>query len=409
MQKHDLKPVRVAVIGLGGRGYGMLKDIVLPQKGVWVTAVCDLYQDRVDAGVQAVLDAGQPAPFATTDYRAAVAAENVDAVMVFCAWEAHVPVTIAAMEAGRAVALEVGGAYELADCWRLVDTWERTRVPFFFLENCCFGKRETMVLNMVRKGLFGKIVHCKGGYHHDLRQEVAEGKKNRHYRLRNYLHRNCENYPTHELGPIAKVLDINRGNRMLTLCSVSGAAMGLAEYVKTHCQDDPALADATFAQGDVVNTIITCARGQTILLTLDTTLPRSYSRDFTVQGTKGMYSEESDSVFIDGVSQEYWECKPTWGTAEQFEEHLVPIWKKTLQDGTVGSHGGMDWLEMECFLDCLRNGKPMPLDVYDAAAWMAITPLSEASIAMGGAPVSVPDFTRGQWHMRPVLDVTELG
>ena len=399
-----MRDVNVGVIGLGNRGYGMLKSGVLEIPGVRVLWVCDLYEDRVEAGKQAVIDAGQDVPSCTLDYHDVLADEKVEAIFIFSAWESHVPIAVDAMKAGKKTAMEVGGAYSVDDCWRLVRTWEETKTPFMFLENCCYGERETMVLNMVRKGLLGEIVHCKGGYRHDLRDEIAFGKENRHYRLRNYLNRNGENYPTHELGPIAKVLDINRGNRMVSLVSVSSKAAGLKEFIKAKKADDEELMNATFAQGDIVTTIITCAHGETILLTLDTTLPRSYSRDFSVQGTKGMYSEESDSVYVDGVTPHEWSHSATWGNANKFEEYNTTVWKDFKENGIKGGHGGIDWLELNAFIDCVRSDAPMPIDVYDAAAWMCITPLSEDSIATG-MPVAIPDFTSGAWTSREPLDV----
>ena len=269
------------------------------------------------------------------------------------------------------------------------------------LENCVFGRRELMVLHMVQKGLLGKVVHCSGGYHHDLREEVAFGKEKRHYRLRNYIGRNCENYPTHELGPIARVLNLNHGNRMLTISSVSSCAEGLHDYILKNKADDEALLHTSFRQGDVVTSVIRCANGETITLTLDTTLPRYYSRGFTVRGTNGMYEEATDSVFLDRDEDKKIEFdwrKRSCGNAEQYcEDWEHPLWKKFIEEGVQGSHDGMDWLEFQAFFDCLKNDKPMPVDVYDAASWMAVTALSEASIAKGGAPVEFPDFTKGAW------------
>ena len=172
------------------------------------------------------------------------------------------------------------------------------------LENCCYGRRELLVKNMVDLGLFGEIVHCSGGYLHDLRHEISFGRENRHYRLRNYINRNCENYPTHELGPIARVLDINHGNRMLSLSSFASKAAGLHQYISTDKSDDTELLNTQFAQGDIITTVIKCAGGQTIVLTLDTTLPRYYSRGFTVRGTKGFYEETTDSIFLDSQHRE---------------------------------------------------------------------------------------------------------
>lgn len=414
MEGCGMKDIRIGFIGLGGRGYGLLELAVLPQ-GEKVVAVCDVYEDRVQKGAELVEKFGQPKPTGYTNYLDIIRDENVNTIIVATAWESHVEIALEAMYAGKAVAIEVGGAYGLKDCYDLVEAYEKTGTPFMFLENCCFGRREMMALNMVKQGLFGEVVHCAGGYQHDLRSEIAYGKENRHYRLRNYLSRNCENYPTHDLGPIAKVLDINHGNRMLTLSSTASKAAGLRDYIRANKSDDERLMNQTFAQGDVVTTVIKCARGETIVLTLDTTLPRYYSRGFTVRGTKGMYEEVTDSIFLDSPvlpdrkedsAHDFDWLKHCVGNAKDYEEEYDhPVWKKYIEEGVRGGHDGMDWLEFETFFRCLREDAPMPVDVYDAASWMAVTALSEMSIAKGGAVVDIPDFTGGKWHM--VVDENE--
>ena len=174
------------------------------------------------------------------------------------------------------------------------------------MENCCYNRDELLATAMARKGLFGKIVHCSGAYAHDLRGEVTGGKENRHYRLRNYLTRNCENYPTHELGPMAKVLDINRGNQMVSLVSMATLSWGMEQYVEDRRDTiNPELIGADFAQGDVIHTLIKCANGETMMLKLDTSLPRSYSREFQVRGTKGLYEQDYNAVYFDG-QPEFW-------------------------------------------------------------------------------------------------------
>lgn len=397
MQRTD---IRMGFIGLGARGYSLLKDVVLAQ-GEQVTAVCDVYEDRAREGALAVTGAGQPEPAVYLDYRDVIQDENVTVIIIATAWESHVQIALAAMYAKKAVAMEVGGAYELRHCYDLVEAYEKTGTPFFFLENCCFGRRELMALHMVKQGLFGEVVHCAGGYQHDLRHEIAFGKENRHYRLRNYLSRNCENYPTHDLGPIAKVLDLNHGNRMLTLSSTASRACGLRDYIRASKGADDPLQNAAFSQGDIVTTVIKCARGETIVLTLDTTLPRYYSRNFTVRGTKGMYEEVTDSVFLDreaDLAHDYDWRRCCAGNAKDYEEEYDhPIWKAYLAEGVQGTHDGMDWLEFRIFFQNLREDRPMPVDVYDAASWMAVSALSEMSVARGGAVVDLPDFTSGRW------------
>ena len=395
--------IKLAVIGLGNRGLGMLKNPIIPMKeeGIDVVAVCDPLKDRVDTAVNALLQSGAEKPFATTDYKEVLSLKELDAVYIATSWESHVEIAVAAMKAGKYVGLEVGGAYSLDDCYKLIHTYEETGTELMFMENCCYGKRELMMLNMVRQGIFGEVVHCNGAYSHDLRKEIITGLENRHYRLRNYIYRNCENYPTHEIGPIAKILDINNGNRFLTLSSFASSSRGLHSYaVKTKGEDHP-LANVEFAQGDVVTTVIQCAGGQTVRITLETGLPRTYSRGLEVHGTKAVYLEDNDSLFIDGNEEHEkneWKWKTMWGNAENYEENYNhPIWKNGV---AFDAHGGMDHIMMDAFLNAVKTNSHAPIDVYDAATYMSICVLSEESIAKGGAPVAFPDFTSGRWTER---------
>lgn len=389
------KQIRTAVIGLGSRGYSML-GLLCGMDDCTVCAVCDSYADRVEAAQTLIEKTCGIRPFGCTDYRDILTRTDVDAVLIMTAWEAHVEIACAALRAKKPVGLEVGGAYTLEDCYTLIREQEATQTPFMFLENCCYGRMEMMVMRMADEGLFGRIMHCEGGYRHDLRTEILFGEENRHYRLRNYLSRNCENYPTHELGPIAQILRINRGNRMLRLTSTASASAGLNDYAFLHPEVNPDFRTRAFAQGDVVTTTILCADGTSIVLTLDTTLSRPYSRGFAVHGTRGMYQEDGNFVFLDRDhgGTDHWDFSPEWGNAKRYlEQYEHPVWEKFLKDGVRGGHGGMDYLVYHDFFTMVRDGTPSPIDVYDAAALMCITPLSEQSIKNGSAPVSIPDFT----------------
>lgn len=395
--------IRIGMIGLGARGAGLLEMVYIQHPDVEFSAVCDVYRDRCEKAADIIEKSGRKKPVITDNYRDVLAMPDVDAVILCTSWDHHLDLCIEAMEAGKPVGCEVGGAYSIRESWRLVETYERTKVPVMMMENCVYGRDEMMVLNMAEQGVLGTIVHCEGGYKHDLREEVAYGKENRHYRLNNYIHRNAENYPTHELGPIARLLHINRGNRMLTLTSVASKSAGLQEYIKANKSEDEVLKQTGFRQGDVVNTIITCANGETILLTLDTTLPRYYSRGFTVQGTKGMYMEDNKSLFIEGEehTRDHFEWQKHWNNVEEYrEKYEHPVWKKYIQEGIKEGHDGMDWLTFCDFVKFIQTGCESPIDVYDMAAWMCITPLTEQSIAMGGQPVAIPDFTNGAWMKR---------
>ena len=406
-----MEKVRMAVIGLGQRGSG-LTDTLLAIEEADIIYVCDLYEDRIADEIARIEKARGVKPQGTTDYREVLASSEVDAVLVSTCWSEHVPIAVAAMKAGKAVALEVGGAYDINDCRRLVAAWEETRVPFMFMENCCFDRFEMLATSLVRNGVLGEIVHCHGAYSHDLRDEILGGNVNRHYRLENYRKRNCENYPTHELGPIAKLLDINRGNRMVSLSSFASKSVGLTEFSYSDKNPDPSLKGAKFRQGDVITTVITCAGGETITLTLNTTLPGYYSREFTVRGTKGTCNQEANMVILDdGSGHKYWEPHLTLGhfmnNADEYKQYLPAEWRDITDEQLKLGHGGMDYIEFRKFIDTLLSGEEMPIDVYDAAAWMAVSALSEQSIALGGAPVAFPDFTGGAWVTRKPKDVTE--
>lgn len=403
--------INTCVVGLGCRGYSMLCDVLLKIPDLNIVSVCDVYEDRMQQGMDAVKAAGQCAE-GFTDYKEALAVPGLKAVFIFSDWSTHTEIAIYAMKRGIAAASEVGCEYSLENCFRLVRTQEETGTPYMFLENCCWGQEELVATAMVRKGLLGTIVHCSGAYAHDLRQEISYGHVNRHYRFDNYASRCCENYPTHELGPIAKLLDINRGNRILTVSSFASKAAGLEEYIRNREDATEEMKNTRFQQGDVVTTVLTCANGETILLRLDTTLPRSYSREFTVRGTKGMYMQDTNTFFFDGEKEyfspvEYY--KRNLNNGEQYQrEHLPALWKNMSQEEIQLGHGGIDWLAYTAFVEALKNGEEMPVDVYDAATWQAVSVLSEISIRQGGAPQAMPDFTGGKWMHRPRKDVCEL-
>ena len=397
------QPIKMAMIGLGNRGKSLLETAYLEHPDVRFVAVCDRYEDRSKEGADIIENAGFPRPKTTTDYKEILAMPEVEAIILCTSWDQHINLCIEAMRAGKYVGCEVGGAYSVRECWKLVETYEETKVPVMFLENCVYGRDEMMIRYMHEQGVLGTIVHCEGGYKHDLREEISFGRENRHYRLNNYIHRNSENYPTHELGPLAKLLNINRGNRMVSLVSMASKAAGLSEYIKNKKPQDQELNQTIFQQGDIVNTIIKCSNGETILLTLDTTLPRYYTRGNVVQGTKGLYTEENGSIYLDSEPHagDHFCWKNHWGNIEEYrEKYEHPLWRKYLAEGVKKGHDGMDYLVFSAFVDCIKNKTEAEIDVYDMAAWMAITALSEESIHTGGQPVAIPDFTNGAWINR---------
>ncbi len=408
-----MRKIRTGIIGLGCRGEALLKTVLACEEAQ-VVSLCDKYPDRVKKGLKYIEEKQGVKAVGYEDYKQLLADERVEVVIIASSWEMHIRMGIESLYAGKITALEVGGAYDVEECWALVHAYEQTKTPLMFMENCCFDEFELLTTSLVRAGKLGEIVHCRGAYRHDLRAEICGGNVNRHYRLENYIKRNCENYPTHELGPIAKILDINRGNKMLSLVSIASKAVGLESFVKTTKNPDKTLLNTKFRQGDIVNTIITCADGTTISLTLDTTLPRYYSREFTVNGEKGLCVQEINAVMLeeDTDLEKYFEPNKTvranLDNAERYKEYLPDFWRNITKEERELGHGGMDYYMMKSFFEAILNGDEMPIDVYDGASWMCITALSEASILQGGTPQAIPDFTGGKWVNRLRKDVVSF-
>lgn len=411
------KKLKIGIIGLGQRGaaYGMtdgsigLMGNILNNSDAVVAAICDKYPERIEAAKKRVIATGANEPFTTDDFNEVINF-GVDAIIVCTSWKNHIEVAFASMKAGIPVAMEVGGTHNLEDCWALVDCYEETHTPFMFLENCCFNKDETLVTSLIRNGLLGEISYCQGYYCHDLREEITGGIDTHHYRLEEYKNYNCENYPTHELGPIAKILNINSGNKFKRLVSMSSKSQGLHEYIMKTSKYTDRMKDIEFKQGDITTTMIECENGETIFLKLDTTLPRLYERGLTTSGTKGFYNQTTQSVVLDDgkYNHELDSYKKAFFNQDDYSKYLPYEWRIITEEQLQSGHGGMDYIMLKKFLDCVAENKPMPIDVYDAVSWISITALSEQSIANGSTPVECPDFTRGKYKTRKTVDVLEF-
>lgn len=375
-----MNKVKIGIAGTGSRGMFLL-SVLGGMEDVYISGVCDLYEDRRNAARSAAETVQKGAPVsAFADYRELLTS-GIDAVVIATSWDSHTAIAVEAMERGVKPGVECGGASSLDECWRLVRTSERCGVPMMYLENCCRGREEMTLSNMIRMGCFGRIIHVQGGYQHDIRHLVASRDSGRMARFESYMHRSAEIYPSHELGPIMKYLDINRGNRFLSLVSVTSKSAGMRRYNGE---------DAV--QGDITNTLIKCAGGESVLLTYDTTLPRPYSRGGRVQGTRGIWTEDNASVCLGDSDR--WEPFSRYLDDEKYEH---PLWSAYRAQGVKAGHGGMDYLIMREFCDRVRDGRPFPIDVYDAATLMSVTVLSEISIVSGSRPQTFPDFTDGRW------------
>ncbi len=401
--------VRIAFVGVGGMGTHHVKNLVR-MPGVRIAALCDIREAHVARASQIVQDAGQPAPVTYTGdafaFERLCSEEDVDLVYTATPWEWHTRVCAAAMENGKHAATEVPAAVTLDECWQLVETAEKTGRHCFMSENCCYDRTEMLILNLVRQGALGELLHAECGYLHDLRSLLFGDDGEGLWRLAHQEQRNGDLYPTHGVGPVAQWMDINRGNRFTHLVSMGTQSLGLSLYAKEHFGPDSPEARRRYADSDIVTTLIQTARGQTVMIKHDTVAPRPYSRGILAQGTAGIvrkYPEER--ILLEGRTEgDVWEPLATY--QEEFEH---PLWKQTMENlKDVGGHGNMDYLVDYRLTHCLRNGIAPDIDVYDAVTWSAISALSEQSIAGGSTSVDFPDFTRGRWKDREPLGIVTV-
>ncbi len=389
--------LRIGFVGVGGMGTAHVRNLARID-GCVVTAVCDIEPAHAERAAGIIQEAGHPPPVlytrGETDFERLAAEEDLDLVYTATPWRWHVPVCVSAMESGKHAATEVPAAYTVEDCWRLVETAERTRRHCVMMENCNYGRAELLCFNLVRQGMLGEILHGECGYLHDLRAIKFADEGEGLWRRDHSRERNGNLYPTHGLGPVANCMDINRGDRFDYLVSMSGPSRGLQAWAEENYAASHPKRSETFALGDVNGSLIRTALGRTIYLSHDTNLPRPYSRINQVQGTKGIFQGYPDRVYIEGKSPPHrWE-----DAADYYEEHEHPLWR-ALREASIGAgHGGMDFMEDYRLVQCLREGLPTDMNVYDAAALSVVTPLTEESVASGSQPVSFPDFTRGRWE-----------
>lgn len=395
-----LDKVRIGFIGLGMRGPGAVERMSYIE-GVEIKALCDKYPERADKANQILIKAGLPKADTYSGeegWKALCERKDLDLVYICTPWHLHTPMAVYAMNNGKHAATEVPAALTLEDCWKLVDTSEKTRKHCMMLENCCYDFFELLTLNLARNGFFGELLHAEGAYIHDLSKDYLFNKKGYAdmWRLKANEGRAGSMYPTHGLGPVAQCLNIGRGDRMDYLVSMTTADFTLAPMAKEMAAKDEFFKqfEGKSYRGNMNNTTIRTVKGKTILIQHDVSSPRPYSRIHLLSGTEGMASKwPSPQRIAKGHS---W-MKPE--DQKALEAQYTPEIVKHIGEiaKSVGGHGGMDFIMDWRLIDCLRNGLPLDQDVYDAAAWSCILPLSDASAKARSRSVDIPDFTRGAW------------
>lgn len=419
--QNDAK-VRLGFIGVGLRGRNHLHNtLAFPM--VEVTCICDIDPQAITAAQKILREAGkkEAAVYGKNehDFENMVKRDDLDGVVIATPWEWHVPMALATMKAGKYAGLEVSATVKLQESWDLVNTFEKTGAHCMLLENVCYRRDVMAVLNMVRSNLFGEITHLQCGYQHDLRGVKFNNGKQPYgggvefganafseakWRTQHSVDRNGDLYPTHGLGPVAEMININRGNQFLYLTSMASKGIGLHKYVVDKGGEKHPNAKVNFKLGDVVQTMIKCANGETILITHDTNSPRPYSLGFRVQGANGLWMDDGNQIYVENVSAKH----DVWESDEAYmKKYDHAFWKQFEQEAVGAGHGGMDYFVLRDFILSIQNKTTPPIDVYDAAAWSAISPLSEQSIAKGSTAVAIPDFTRGKWKTRKPIFALE--
>ena len=406
--------LQIGIIGVGLRGTNHLEN-ALKRQDVVVTAIADIDPNRIAIAQKIMAEAGAKAPLVfgknELDYRNLLDLKTVDAVLIATPWLWHTRMSVDAMKAGKFAGVEVSAANTMEECWDLVNTHEQTGTHLMLLENVNYRRDVMAVLNMVKEGVFGEMLHYRCGYQHDLRavkfndgkqpygggvefgeKAISEAK----WRTQHSVTRNADVYPTHGLGPIAAMANINRGNRFVSMSSHATKAVGLHKYIVDKGGADHPNAAVRFKQGDIITSTLETAMGETIIITHDCNSPRPYSLGFRVQGSNGLWEKDGDRIYIEGQSEPHrWDASKAW-----LEKYDHPLWKKYGEYAEGAGHGGMDFFVLNAFVEAAKANVAPPIDAYDAAAWSAVTPLSELSIENNGAAQDFPDFTRGQWIKR---------
>lgn len=390
--------VRFGIVGTGLRGRSLISEL-LAIDGVRIVAVADIAPEKAARAVKMCTDAGMAAPAPYTngelDFERLVARDDLDFVYTATPWEWHVPVMLAALRTGKHCGTECPTGTTLRDLWALVDASEESERHCLQLENCNYGYNEMLVNRMVHDGVLGEIQHGSAAYIHDLRTILFENRDEGLWRRDWHTRINGNLYPTHGLGPVAWYMDLNDGDRMTRLVSMSTGERGLTLHREKTVPDrrDPKW-DESYTTGDLNTSLIQTERGRTVLLQHDVSSPRPYTRLNGVAGTKGVFEDYPPRIFVEGQAGGH-----RFAAIDEWKKtHEHPLWTNIGELARKkGGHGGMDFVMAWRLVQCLREGLVPDFDVYDAASWSAPLPLSQMSVARGSAPMRFPDFTRGEW------------
>ena len=412
--------IKAAFIGLGYRGNDHLRNFAsLP--GTEVVALCDLYQDNVEAKLAILNQIDQHKQHQKVKtywgdenrWREMLEEVAPDVVFISTNWTNHAPMAIASMENGAHAFVEVPLATSMEDLWTIVNTSERTQKHCMMLENVNYGRDELLFLNLCRKGYIGELLHAEAAYIHELRWQMKEEERGTgSWRTFHYAHGRGNLYPTHGLGPVAQYMNLARGeDTFKSLVSFSSPAIGRSLYAKKNFSKEHKWNQLDFANGDLNTSLVKTQLGRTIMIQWDETSPRPYTRHNLVQGTLGTLAGFPTRVAREGGVEGITKDHHWWVQGKQmqmlYEKYDHPLYKRLNNSTKNSGHGGMDGIMMYRIVECLQKGQPLDQNVYEGALWSAVGPLSAISNAQEGMLQKFPDFTRGEWNETDPLEIIE--
>jgi predicted dehydrogenase len=393
--KSTATDLRLAVVG-GRRGLAFIKTAKAIGDDITVTAVCDPDPAR--------LERWQGELKTYPDFEQLLEDPDIDAVCIATPVSMHARQTIAALEAGKHVLSEVPAASSLDECRDLVAAVERSGLTYMMAENYCFMEPILQVQQMVEDGLFGDLVHASGSYIHDCRALFFTESGDLTWRGQLHRQRLANQYPTHSLGPVSRWLGINRSDFFDTTATWHSRSAAAGHFARQHLPDRAAYTAPEFwANADTVSTCIRTERGVLVDLRVDwaSARPHQVTR-FELQGTRASFCwpdgpspKPEPLIWIEGRSPAKDDGAATeWEPLSKYrDEFQHPLWRQFGERATQAGHDGGDFFVLKEFAEAVREGRAPLVDVYDAATWSSITPLSAESIAGGNVPVKVPRFS----------------
>ncbi len=404
----DGRPVRLGFVGVGDRGSYHL-DIALGIDGIEVPALCDINPHYLHRAKRWIEESGKPSPKLygrdRTDFERMCAEEDLDCVICSTSWKWHAPILLAAMRNGKNAVSEVPLIQTLEEAWEIVETYEKTGK----WGTLGFKLVNSTLSNMVHQGLLGDIVHCEGGYLHDLRL-VKFDPEREPWRLQHSVSRDGNLYPDHPTCALMPSMDVNHGDRFDYLVSMSSRAVMLNRYADLLYGPEHPYATMEMKQGDYNCTLLRTVNGKMYTLNFDTNTPHPRGH-YRVQGTKGVFFRPGRGLgqymYIDGVSPESHRWEPADKYLEEYQHPLEKEYNPPAREAVRG-HGGGDRstpLSWHRLVTALNEGRVTDFDVYDSVTSSAIIPLTEQSVANDAEPIDFPDFTRGKWKERLPVEV----